>query len=87
MQSPAYQAAQHNCQGLLSAVFSRQGKRAITASDKAALIAHAQCMREHGVPNLRDPTFPASGGIAVTDAGVNPQSPAYVHAEAVCGTR
>lgn len=87
MQSPAYLAAQHDCQGLFSAVFSRQGRPPVTASLKAALITHAQCMREHGVPNYQDPTFPASGGIKITDAGVNPQSPAYEHAAAVCGTR
>jgi hypothetical protein len=44
---------------------------------KAAQIAHAQCMRTHGVPGYPDPGFPSSGGIAITDAGTNPQSPAY----------
>jgi hypothetical protein len=43
-------------------------------------------MREHGVPKLQDPTFPPGRGIEVTDAGVNPQSPAYKRAEAVCGS-
>jgi hypothetical protein len=87
MQSPAYQAAQHGCQGLFSALFSPQGRPHISASQKAAMIAHAQCMRERGVPNFQDPTFPASGGIKVTDAATNPQSPAYLHAEKRCGTR
>ncbi|MGH2871794.1 MAG: hypothetical protein ACRDL5_04960 [Solirubrobacteraceae bacterium] len=86
MQSPAYQAAQHDCQGLFSAMFSRQGKPRITAALKASLIAQAQCMREHGVPGFQDPTFPAGGGIGYTDAGTNPQSPAFQHAQKVCGS-
>lgn len=86
-QSPAFRAAQNACHGLLSAVLSPQGKPTVTASVEAALIAHAQCMRTHGVPDYPDPTFPASGGIAITDAGTNPQSPAYQHAQSVCAKR
>jgi hypothetical protein len=48
---------------------------------------HAQCMRTHDVPGYQDPTFPPNGRIAITDAGTNPQSPAYRHAAAVCGNR
>lgn len=87
VQSPAFEGAQNACRALLSAIVAPQGKPPITASVKAGLIAHAQCMRTHGVPNYPDPTFPASGGIGITDAGTNPQSPAYQRAAAVCGTR
>lgn len=87
MQSPVFQTAQDACRGLLSAVLSPNGKPPITASVKAALIAQAQCMRTHGVRTYQDPTFPASGGIAITDAGTNPQSPAYRQAALTCGTR
>ena len=87
-ESPAFQTAQNACRGQLSAVFSRQGRPQITAATKASLIAHAQCMRTHGVPAYLDPTFPPSGGIAVTDPpGVDLQSPAYEHASAQCGNR
>lgn len=86
-QSPAFQGAQAACQGLLSAILSSQGKPAVTASVKAAVIAHAECMRTHGVADFPDPTFPASGGIAITDAGTDPQSPAYQHAQSVCRSR
>jgi uncharacterized protein YceK len=84
LQAPVVASALHGCQGILSRAISRQGRPAITSQMKAKLIAHAQCMRDHGVP-VQDPTFPAGGGIAFTDAGVNPQSPAYVHAAAACG--
>jgi hypothetical protein len=51
------------------------------------MLAHAQCMRDHGVPGYQDPRFPASGGIAITDAGTDAQSPAYERAQSLCGTR
>lgn len=86
-QSPAFQAAQNACHGLLSAVLFSRGKPTVTASVKTAIIAHAQCMRTHGIPDYPDPTFPDSGGIAITDAGTNPQAPAYQHAASVCTNR
>ncbi len=87
VQSPAFQNAMTSCRGLLAAVFSSKNKPHITASLKASLVAHAQCMRTHGVPGYQDPTFPPNGGIAFTDAGTNPQSPAYRHAAVACGNR
>jgi hypothetical protein len=87
MQSPAFQTAWTACRGLMAARLSPQGKRPITQSMKASLIAHAQCMRVHGVLGYQDPKFPAGGGILVTDAGTDPQSPAYKRAAAVCGDR
>jgi hypothetical protein len=60
----------------------------ITAVTKASMIAHAQCMRTHGVPAYQDPRFPPGGGIATFDGpGVDPQAPAYKRAAAVCGNR
>jgi hypothetical protein len=85
---PAFQTAQNACRGQLSAAFPRQGRPQITAALKASLIAHAQCMRTHGVPTYLDPAFPPAGGIAVTDPpGVDLQSPAYQRAVAECDKR
>lgn len=86
-QSPAFQAAQIACRGLVSTALSPQGKPQITASVRDSMIAHAQCMRAHGVTGYQDPTFPATGGIAITDAGTDPQSPAYQRAQAICRGR
>jgi hypothetical protein len=36
----------------------------ITAVQQQSFLANAQCMREHGVPNLPNPTFPPGGGVA-----------------------
>jgi hypothetical protein len=86
LQAPVVAAALHTCQPIISRAIAPQGRPPITPQLKAKLIGQAQCMRSHGIP-VQDPTFPASGGIAVTDAGVNPQSPAYIHARTVCGSR
>jgi hypothetical protein len=60
----------------------------ISAAQKASLIAKAACMRVHGVRSFPDPTFPASGGIAVTDdPSVDESSPAFEHAASACGER
>ena len=57
---------------------------ALTASQRKAAIADAECMRKHGVPNFPDPTF--SGGQRIIGlGGVNPQSPAFKQAAAACG--
>lgn len=79
--SPAFQNALRGCQPVL---FPR-GRPVVSAATKAAMIGQAQCMRTHGVPTFPDPTFPAGGGIIVTDAGTDPQSPAYQHAQELCG--
>jgi hypothetical protein len=85
MQAPTYESANKSCERLLAAVFSPRGKPPVTASMKAALIAQAQCMREHGVPSYPDPTFPASGGIDIQiGPGVNTQSPAFLQAQKTC---
>ena len=57
---------------------------AVPANQKAAAIASAQCMRTHGVPNFPDPTF-SGGQLNANIGGVNPESPAFKHAAAVCG--
>lgn len=82
-QSPAFHAAEKSCQPLLAAIASPQGKPPITASLKESLIAGAHCMRDHGVPNFPDPTFPASGGIS-QGVPVNPKSPAFQRAQKIC---
>jgi hypothetical protein len=88
MESPAFRAAWTACQGMMSARLSRRGKPQITAALKASMIVHAQCMRSHGVPAYQDPRFPPGGGIETFDGpGVDPQSPAYEQAAAVCAVR
>ncbi len=86
-QSPAYESAAKTCQPLVAGGNGRQMSPAFVARAKRAALAHAQCMREHGVPNFPDPTINAGGGgiSQGSDAGaVDPRSPAFQNAEKIC---
>jgi len=51
---------------------------AFLAKARKHALAHAECMREHGVPNFPDPTVTGNGnGITERSGGpgINPQSP------------
>jgi hypothetical protein len=82
-QSPSFQAAQHTCKKLLPG----GGPGPVSQAQKVQLLANAQCMREHGVPNYPDPTFPPGGGIEqFLGPGINPQSPAFQSAARHCNS-
>jgi len=87
-QSPAYQSAEKACQGLIG--FGAGGLRrnpALVAKARKAALAHAECMREHGVPNFPDPTVTSSGGGIVQSSGgggLDPRSPAFQQALKIC---
>jgi hypothetical protein len=58
----------------------------LSASRRKAMLANAECMRTHGVPNFPDPTFPSGGGARIQfPAQLNPQSPAFQRAAKACG--
>jgi hypothetical protein len=81
-QSPAFQAAQQSCRHLLP---GGGPPRPVPESIKLSLLKHAECMREHGVPNYPDPTFPGGGGVAnLLPSDVNPSSPAFQRAAKAC---
>lgn len=90
-QAPAYQSAEKHCQGLIG--FGGAGPArnpALVARAKRAALAHAQCMREHGVPNFPDPTVSTNGGAIVQASGgqgINPRSPAFQQAQKICQPR
>jgi len=52
----------------------------------ASALAYSSCMRSHGVPNFPDPQQTAGGGIQISgsQAGMNPQSPAFESAQQSC---
>lgn len=90
-QSPAYEAANQSCQKLIGS--GTGSNHQVPARAKRAALAHAECMRRHGVPNFPDPTFSQSGqGITVTSggpgtnggAGANSRSPAFQRAQKEC---
>lgn len=57
---------------------------ALSASERAAALANAECMRKHGVPNFPDPTF-SGGQVNPGLGGLDPQSPAFKRAASACG--
>jgi hypothetical protein len=52
---------------------------------KDAALAHARCMREHGL-DFPDPQFSEGGGATMRlGGGVNPEDPKFKAAEKACG--
>ena len=90
-QSPAYTSADKACQSALASGSSGGPPHPVSlATARKHALAHAVCMRAHGVPNFPDPVVTGSGnGITVGSggpgAGMNPQSPAFQRAEKICG--
>jgi hypothetical protein len=80
---PAFRSAEKACAAYLPP--GGPGP-AVSESQKVAALAHAACIRKHGMPNFPDPTFPTGGGIALNfGPGINPQSPAFQKAQIACG--
>jgi hypothetical protein len=81
---PAFQAASKTCSKLLPS--GGRGQPA-SADVRRRLLAQANCMRAHGVPNFPDPVFPSSGGIRVfLPRGLGIDSPVFKAAAQACGT-
>ncbi|MGA2930075.1 MAG: hypothetical protein ABSG43_29615 [Solirubrobacteraceae bacterium] len=81
---PAFQTAMKTCLKL-EPPGSSTGKH-FSLSQRLTALAQVRCIREQGLPNFPDPTFPASGGeLFPAIAGFNPASPAFRHAAAACG--
>jgi hypothetical protein len=94
--SPAFQAAQRQCGGLLPG--GGPGRVQGSASRKLQMVHLAECMRSHGLTSFPDPTSaapslpPTGGGIAFGAPGSfiavpqsMVQSPAFKQAARVCG--
>jgi hypothetical protein len=87
-QSPAYESANKTCQSVLGSGTGGGPPAGVLARARNAALAHAECMREHGVPNFPDPAVTGNGhGITVSSGGpgINLRSPAFQQAEKTCG--
>jgi hypothetical protein len=83
-QSPAFQAAQRACDGLVRKGGSLSPQQ--QAQRLQQLLAFAKCMRENGVPGFPDPKLNADGGIGMdtSRADFDSRSPQFRKAENVC---
>ena len=80
----ALQAAQEACQGLMTGALGEP--REMTTEQKDALIAHAACMREHGI-DMPDPVFEGGGAMIarpIDGEAIDPGSAEYQAAEEAC---
>jgi hypothetical protein len=81
--SPAFKSAMQACKYLMAA----GGPPPVaSASQKAAALKLAQCMRKHGVPNYPDPTYQDGHEIppSIANPAINPDSPAFGAASKEC---
>ncbi len=88
-QSPAYESADKTCESAVDIGPASGGapNAAVLARARKAALAHAECMREHGVPNFPDPKVTASGGgvsVGSGGGGISPRSPAFQQAQKAC---
>ncbi len=56
----------------------------LSAQQRRRLVAFAQCMRSHGVPDFPDPTFPSAGGIFRGKIPSDHNAPAFAQAVRTC---
>jgi hypothetical protein len=83
--SPLFQRAEAACQHLLPA--GKGPSPALQQRQKERLLALAACMRAHGVPDYRDPTFGPGGMVSQgfgAKGGVDPNSPIFQAAQRAC---
>jgi hypothetical protein len=94
--SPAFKAAQTSCHELLPG--GGPGASHPTAQAEAQTLKISECMRQHGVsgfpdPTLKPPSKPArysiledGGGVVLAvPSTINPGSPVFKQAAAICG--
>ena len=91
-QSPSFRSAQQACKQFLP---EKGNPPATPASDRAAALTLARCLRTHGVPQFPDPAFSPPRGaqrvlvlrgmVFAIPSSVDPKSPAFQHAAGACG--
>lgn len=82
--NPDFNSAVQTCQHLLGPGGATNGGSNGGGSNNSQLLAFAQCMQTHGVPQFPDPT--ANGGIGLPQ-GVDPNSPQFQKAWRECQSK
>ena len=81
IRAPAFQSGLKLC---MNKATGGHPPPAPSAAQKTQALAFAKCMRTHGDPSFPDPVFASGGGIGI-GKGQDPNSPAFKHAQRVCG--
>jgi hypothetical protein len=82
-------AADEACRKYLEAVKPPELSEAQKKEFQDAALAHARCMREHGI-DFPDPTFDENGGAQVRigrGSGIDPESPKFKAAQEECESK
>jgi hypothetical protein len=82
-------AADEACRKYLEAVKPPELSEEQKKEFRDAALAHAQCMREHGI-DFPDPTFDENGGAQVRirrGSGIDPESPKFQAAQEECESK
>lgn len=83
IKAPAFQSALNVC---MKRFLAGHPRPPVTTAQKAAALKFSRCMRAHGVPGFPDPKFPGNRGIGIPEpTGAGASSPAFLHAQQVCG--
>jgi hypothetical protein len=69
-ESAAFEAAGEACQDLVPEWFG--GDADLTPAQQQEWLDWAKCVRTHGMPSFRDPTFPGGGAVAIADGSRTP---------------
>jgi hypothetical protein len=80
-------AADTACQPILEKVKPPEIPEAQKEEFKKAALAHARCMREHGIDKFPDPAFDENGGAQIRigrGSGLDPESPKFKAAQKAC---
>jgi hypothetical protein len=81
------EAAQKACEKYQKDIKPKELSEEEQQEFKEAALAHARCMREHGIENFPDPTFDENGGAQVRidkNTGVNPEDSDFKEAQEAC---
>lgn len=82
IRAPAFQSGLHFC---MKKATGGHPPPALSAAQRAQALQFARCVRAHGIQAFPDPVF-RDGRIALgIGSGVDPNSPAFRHAEQACG--
>ena len=79
-------AADEACRKHLEAIKPPELSEEEQAEFREAALAHAQCMRDHGI-DMPDPTIDEDGGVQMRierGSGVDPESPKFREAQEAC---